>query len=115
MTRMIAGQTPDYLDYEVYLDDTKVDGAFEADDIEGKVWVYSTQYPGYRVLKGNVEFRKKPASINQQNQVRGDPIQYYGLLASHPDFQYNIVKCGDAFCPICYPYGGRMIDLGFIQ
>lgn len=66
--RMIAGQTEGWLDYDVYLDGAQVNNAFEVDDEQGKVWIHSDDYPGYKVLSGVVELRKKVPQPKQQSQ-----------------------------------------------
>lgn len=80
--RYIAGQSPNWTNYEVYLDGEKVNHVLEADDELGKIWIRKKDkngnfvsdvwgYPEYEVLRGNVEIREISPPRNMQNEVRG--------------------------------------------
>lgn len=89
--RIIAGETPGYAIYDVYVDGVKLDYCFEADDVLGKAYVniknadgsWQTDYTGnlaYDVIRGKVEFRPKSVQENMQNNARGDKEAYKGIL-----------------------------------
>lgn len=110
---MIANETPGWESTEVFLDGEKIEQCFEADDIQGKVWIHADNYQGYEVRYGKVEFKEKPAQVNMQSQTRG-------LLG------IDFVKCEDPNCPYCKPssstgtingYDGKVVmsdDLGYV-
>lgn len=69
-------KTPDFNQYEVYLNGVKMDNVMEADEELGRVWTRITPaYKGdvdYLVHRGTVEIRKKkPIEYIDYSAVRG--------------------------------------------
>jgi hypothetical protein len=57
--KVIAGVTPDWDWYVVYLDGRRLhNDVIEFDDTQGKVWVKANNADGYTVLTGKVNYRK---------------------------------------------------------
>lgn len=72
----IHSEQKEWSEYDVFVNGTKIENCFEADDETNTAWVHDTNtYNGYSILKGNVEFKKKtPRPLISADDIACDQI-----------------------------------------